>query len=133
MLLLGEEETRAGGQALEMLDAFASVGAQQFDLTFTNAAGEKVGFHGKCSLGELRDVLPAILADATRRQHNLIVRPRAAGLIQLDDLGQAEVEQLRPVSFLVLRTSPGNFQSWVAVADGDADFTRRLRRGTGAD
>ena len=29
-----------------MLDAFASVGAQRFDLTFTDAAGEKVGFRG---------------------------------------------------------------------------------------
>jgi hypothetical protein len=41
-----EKEARAGGvaaeQALGMLDAFASAGAQRFDLTFTDAAGEKV-------------------------------------------------------------------------------------------
>ena len=41
--------------------------------------------------------------------------------------------RLRPVSFLILRTSPGNFQAWVAVADADADFARRLRKGAGAD
>jgi hypothetical protein len=42
-------------------------------------------------------------------------------------------ERLRPVSFLTLRTSPGNHQCWVAVAESDADFARRLRKGTGAD
>jgi hypothetical protein len=48
------------------------------------------------------------------------VRPRSAGdaLIQLDDLGEDAAARLRPVSFLVLRTSPGNYQAWVAVADG---------------
>jgi hypothetical protein len=37
------------------------------------------------------------------------------------------------VSFLVLRTSPGNYQAWVALTDADADFARRLRKGAGAD
>ena len=41
--------------------------------------------------------------------------------------------RLRPASFLILRTSPRNFQAWVAVADGDADFARWLRKGAGAD
>ena len=79
--------------------------------------------------------MPAILQEAAERQHNVIVRPRSAGatLIQLDDLGEDAAEQLRPVSFLILRTSPGNYQAWVAVADGDADFARRLRKGAGAD
>jgi hypothetical protein len=40
---------------------------------------------------------------------------------------------LRPVSFLVLRTSPGNHQAWVAVANADEDFARRLKKGAGAD
>jgi hypothetical protein len=37
------------------------------------------------------------------------------------------------VSFLILRTSPGNHQAWVAVTDADEDFARRLRKGAGAD
>ena len=41
--------------------------------------------------------------------------------------------RLRPVSFLIQRTSPRNYQAWIAVADGDADFARRLRNGAGAD
>src|SRR5262245_44202845 len=118
-----------------MLDAFASVGARRFDLTFTDAAGGKVSFRANRSLEQLRPVLPTILEDAARRQHNVIVRPRSAGavLIQLDDLDQDAADRLASMSFLLLRTSPGNYQAWIAVADGDADFARRLRLGAGAD
>ena len=38
--------TRAAREALEMLTAFASVGAECFDLTFTDTAGHKVAFRG---------------------------------------------------------------------------------------
>ena len=58
------EETRAGGPAPEMLDAFASVGARRFDLTFTDAAGGKAGFRGNRPLDELRLALPEILEAA---------------------------------------------------------------------
>jgi len=134
-----EKETRAGGgaaePALEMLDAFASVGAERFDLTFTDAAGEKAGFRGNRPLDQLRAAMPAILEEAAERRHNVIVRPHStsATLIQLDDLGEEVAARLRPVSFLVLRTSPGNFQAWVAVRNADAGFARRLRQGAGAD
>ncbi len=122
-------------QAGAMLDAFASVGAQRFDLTWTDASGSKVGFRGNRTLDQLRPALPAILQEAAGRHLNVIVRPRstAAALIQLDDLDEATAQRLRPVSFLVLRTSPANYQAWVAVADADADFARRLRKGVGAD
>jgi hypothetical protein len=128
-----EEETRAAGQG--MLDAFASVGAGRFDLTFTDAAGEKIGFRGNRLLEQLRPAMPEILQEAALRQHNVIVRPRSTGtaLIQLDDLGEDMAARLLPVSFLLLRTSPGNYQAWVAVADGDANFARQLRKGAGAD
>jgi hypothetical protein len=36
-------------------------------------------------------------------------------------------------AFMVLRTSPGNFQAWIAVNDAPPDFARRLRKGAGAD
>jgi len=140
MLKSAAEETRAGGQggvhpAQAMLEAFASVGAVGFDLTFTDASGEMVRFRGDRPLGQLRSVLPAILQQAEERQHNVIVRPNTedATLIQLDDLGDDKAAELRSVSFLILCTSPGNYQAWVAVADGDADFARRLKKGAGAD
>ena len=127
--------TGAHQDALEMLDAFASVGAQRFDITFTDIAGEKVGFRGNRPLDWLRPAMAGILDDAAARQHNVIVRPRPGGaaIIQLDDLGQDAAARLEPVSFLVLRTSPGNYQAWVAVTDADAELPRRLRKGTGAD
>ncbi len=118
-----------------MLDAFASVGARAFDLTVTDLAGGKVAFRGNRPLDHLRDDLPALLREAGGRQQNVIVRPRpgAAALVQLDDLDAAAAERLRPAAFLVLCTSQGNFQAWVAVADAGAGFARRLRQGAGAD
>jgi len=135
MLPSEKREARGGGPALEMLDAFASVGAQRFDLTLTDAAGEKVGFRGNRPLEQLRHTMPEIIQEAAERRQNVIVRPRANGvtLIQLDDLGEDMAARLRPASFLTLRTSAGNYQAWVAVADGDASFARRLRKGAGAD
>src|SRR4051794_17363144 len=100
-----------------MLDAFASVGARRFDITTTDRAGDKVAFHGNRSLDELRPALAELLRDADRHQHNVIARPRSAGpvLIQLDDIDEEVASRLRTASFLVLRTSPGNYQAWVAV------------------
>jgi hypothetical protein len=123
-------------EAIEMLDTFASVGAaDRFDLTFTDLAGDKVGFRSNRPIEQLRPALAGILRDAEGRRHNVIVRPRSgpAALIQLDDLDAAAVERVRPASFLVLCTSPGSYQAWVAVSNADADFARRLRKGAGAD
>ena len=125
----------AAQPALDMLATFASVAAERFDMTWTDAAGGKVAFRSNRSLDEMRATLPRILDDAAKQKHNVIVRPRRSGpvLIQLDDLDGVAQAKLRPVSFLTLQTSPGNYQAWVAVADADADFARRLRKGIGAD
>jgi RepB DNA-primase from phage plasmid len=130
-----EGETRAGGRGQDMLGAFASVGAARFDLTLTDAAGVKIAFRPGLTLDRLRPALPGILQAAAERRHNVIVRPRPAqaALIQLDDLDATGVDRVKPAAFLVLRTSPGSYQAWVAVSDADAEFTRRLRKGTGAD
>jgi hypothetical protein len=76
-----------------------------------------------------------LLEAATRARENFIIRPRstAATLIQLDDLNPPAVERITPHAFMVLLTSPGNYQAWVAVTDAPADFARRLRKGAGAD
>ena len=34
---------------------------------------------------------------------------------------------------MVIRTSPGNHQAWIAVKNAPEDFARRLRKGAGAD
>jgi hypothetical protein len=131
----GDRE-EAADQAREVLAAFASVGARRFDLTLTDVAGGKVGFRPDCPIDRLRPALETTLRDAAARRHNVIVRPRTedTALVQLDDLGEAAVQRLQPVSFLVLRTSPGSYQAWVAIAGpADAGFARRLRNGAGAD
>jgi hypothetical protein len=118
-----------------MLEAFASVRATRFDITLTDAGGRKVLFRPGRSLDQLRPSLARMLQVAAERQQNIIVRPRSSGatLVQLDDLDSKALARLRPVSFLSLCTSAGNYQCWVAVADADAEFARRLRRGSGAD
>ena len=119
-----------------MLDAFASVGATQFDVTSTTLGGAKDGFRRGVKLADLTRALPAMLDTATREQRNLIVRPHgpAVTFIQLDDLAPAMLARLAPAVFLALQTSPGNFQAWAAIAGAeDKDFARRLRKGTAAD
>jgi hypothetical protein len=123
-------------EAQAMLNAFVSVGATGFDVTWTNAAGDKERFRRDVSPAELARTLPGILDDAIRRQRNLIVRPHGPGVsfIQLDDLKAETLPPLAPAVFLTLETSPGNFQAWLALPGAeDKDFARRLRKGTGAD
>jgi hypothetical protein len=122
--------------ALEMLAAFASVGVARFDVTLTDLAGAKVGFRPGRSIDALRQIIPPLLIEATRKQQNLIIRPHKparAELVQLDDLHEGAAAQIAPFSFMVLSTSPGNCQAWVAVENAPQDFARRLRKGAGAD
>ena len=125
-------------QALDMLSLFVSVGAQAFDLTLTDLHGKKPpeGYLSNRSAAELSHAIGAILSNAAAQQHNVILRPRKnprAELIQLDDLKPEDASRLAPFAFLVLSTSPGNCQAWIAVSDSVADFARRLRKGANAD
>lgn len=122
-------------EALEMLDTFASVGATRFALTVKREGEKKPSFRPDCSIEQLRPSMGEILRNAETRQKSVIVRPLPAQalLIQLDDLDAATVERVKPAAFLVICTSPGRYQAWVAVSDADAGFARRLRQGAGAD
>lgn len=134
---MGEGSDQNGHTAAQaMLDAFASVGATRFDVTWTTCAGEKEWFRRNVSLADLRRTLPRMLDTAPARQRNVIVRPHGPGVafIQLDDLKAEQLPTLAPAVFLALQTSPGNWQAWVALAEAeDKDFARRLRKGVGAD
>jgi hypothetical protein len=125
-------------QGLELLQAWASVGVKTFAVTLTDLEGQKLpqGYYSHCSLEQLRHTLGPMLRAATAQQHNVIVRPaksESVKLVQLDDLAEPDLGRLSPVSLVVLRTSPGNGQSWVAVEDATPDFARRQRQGTRAD
>ncbi len=123
-------------EARVMLEAFASVGATRFDVTWTTRAGDKEWFRRGVNLADLRHTLPAMLDNAPAKQRNIIVRPHGAAVtfIQLDDLAPANLARLSPAVFLILETSPANFQAWVAMRGAeDKDLARRLRKGTDAD
>jgi hypothetical protein len=120
----------------EMLDAFASVGAETFHLTLTDLKGDKVGFRKSVPLPKVRQDMPRLLDEGSHKQQNIIVRPCSprAVFIQLDDLDAQAMERLKPAAFLGLQTSPGNYQAWIAMpGNPDEDFPRRLRKGAGAD
>lgn len=135
-------------KVLAMLDAFASVGITAFDLTLTNIKEDKKGrqevrgYEENQTLADLRRSMPRLIADATRQQNNNIIRPHnpsGVTVIQLDDLGTEKIERLAEHSFMVICTSPGNHQAWLAVNDAPAekepakDFVRRLKKATDAD
>ena len=113
----GDHNGHAAAQA--MIDAFASVGATRFDVTWTTRAGDKEWFRRNVSLADLARTLPAMLDAAPAKQRNVIVRPHGPGVtfIQLDDLKADKLPALAPAVFLALETSPGNFQAWVALAE----------------
>ena len=134
---MADESSQIGhGEARAMLDAFGSVGATLFDVTWTTRAGDKEWFRRGMRFADLARTLPAMLDASPGKQRNIIVRPHgpAVTFVQLDDLAPAMLARLAPAVFLTLQTSPGNFQAWIAI-DGaeDKDFARRLRKGTGAD
>src|SRR3954452_17562326 len=134
---MGEDSAIAAhAAARNMIDTFGSVGATRFDVTLTNAAGEKDSFRRSVPLSDLKRTLPDMLDAAAATQRNVIVRPHSPNItfVQLDDLKTEQLAPLAPAVFLTLETSPGNFQAWVATRDrDDKDFARRLRKGTGAD
>ena len=130
-------DTTAHKEARAMLDAFASVGADVFDVTITNRDGEKVRFRRGVPIENFRGLIPGELPRAAEHEHNVIVRPHGPGVafIQLDDLNAEALARVRELAFLGLQTSAGNFQAWLAMpaAEADENLARRLRKGVGAD
>lgn len=130
-----EKHGRGAVPAWQMLDCLAGFGATAFDVTITDGHGDKQSYRAAVPHRELRTQIPSLLMRARLRQHNVIVRPRPAAidLIQLDDLDEARLERTAKSACLVLATSVGNYQAWMAVANAGADLARRLRLGTHAD
>jgi hypothetical protein len=77
-----------------------------------------------------------LLFTSCEKRLNVIVRPisaRTLSFIQLDDLSASQLDRVRGFSFLVLETSPENFQAWVAVTDASPETIRRVKKAAGAD
>lgn len=123
-------------EASVMLDLFQGLGVESFSLTFTDDTGRKVAFRRNRSVELLRSELPCLLFTSCEKRLNVIVRPIAAPtltLIQLDDLSASQLDRVRGFSFLVLETSPENFQAWVAVTDASPETIRRVKKAAAAD
>jgi hypothetical protein len=132
----GSSDDNGNKAAQTMLDAFASVGATHFHVTWTTLAGEKEQFRRSVPHAELHRTIPGILDAATTRQNSVTIRPHGDGVtfIQLDDLKADQLPRIAPAVFLITETSPANFQAWAALTQAeDKDFARRLKKGVGAD
>jgi RepB DNA-primase N-terminal domain len=119
-----------------MLDLFQGFGVESFSLMFTDDTGRKVAFRRNRSVESLRNELPCLLFASYERRLNVIVRPiapRTVSLIQLDDLSASQLDRVHGFSFLVLETSPENFQAWVAVTGASPETIRRVKKAAGAD
>jgi hypothetical protein len=136
-------------EALRMVDTFTSVGARQFVVTKLDVE-QSLKWGKSYSALELRNLLPAMVRTASERHkhvlpsgqdiaagENLIIRPSGPDVIfvQLDDLAADQLEHLRPAACLMINTSPGNYQAWIAVSGVDKadskDFVRRVRKAVG--
>lgn len=123
-------------QAFAMLKAFTSVGVHRFHLVRLDIDGMKRDF--RCSRNEsaMTLLLPYLVPLCWKRQESLVIRPEkppCGVLAQLDDLDAAGLQKIAPMAFLLLETSPRNYQGWIVIEDGDNDIVRRLVRGFGVD
>src|SRR3954467_6899138 len=98
----GSRDKHIHNAATAMLDCFASVGANHFDVTSTTRSGEKDWFRRSVPLAELTRTLPGMLEKATSSERNVIVRPHGPGItfLQLDDLAADRLPALAPAVFL---------------------------------
>jgi DNA invertase Pin-like site-specific DNA recombinase len=136
-------------EAERMLDLFTSVGARSFVVTKTDVE-QKLIWGKTYPAAELRQKLPTMVRTSADRKpyytsegrivsagENLIVRPTGpdVAFVQLDDLSAEQLERVRPAAFLIIATSPGNHQAWIAISGVDKaegkDFVRRVRKAVG--
>lgn len=132
---MGNEERHQAAQT--MLESFGRSGATRFDLTITDAKGDKVRYRRGVHLRDLGREMPTIIDEAEIKGENVIVRPQGPGMtfVQLDDLDKDRLARVLPIAFLAIETSPGSFQAWIALSERSIDesLPRRLKRGVGAD
>jgi hypothetical protein len=122
--------------ARKMLALFAGFGVRTLDVSFTDINGEVARFVRNAPIRELNRRIGAILASAEEQQLNMIVRPPPGPpvFLQLDDLISESVSVITPIAFMVIETSPGSNQAWLAFEEPvDLEFARSLRRGVQAD
>jgi hypothetical protein len=141
-------------QAQQMIDLFTSVGATRFNVTFLDLLAQKTRYFPQRTPPSMRYNLPSWMAEAALRRpcktkdgqeilagESITIRPvccipeTAVTFVQLDDLKTEILDRVRPASFLIFSTSPGNHQAWIAVSGYKGDtvsLCRRVRKALGA-
>ena len=123
-------------EALRMVQAFESVGIARWDWTVSDIDRRRIQYRAARNSGAMRLLIPEWIPRAWASRYNLIVRPHGPAygtLAQLDDLDAARVATLQSRAFLVVETSPGNYQAWFAIRGATRELARRLARAAGAD
>jgi hypothetical protein len=129
-----------------MVGAFADLGVSNFDVSVLKHLedGNDVTVEGRqltnAHYREVRFRIGKLLVDAEEEHWSVVLRPRPVRdvlPVQLDDLDRRAIDTIDPFSFLVIETSPGNCQSWIALRrprQKDLSvFWGGLRRFFGAD
>jgi hypothetical protein len=109
------------------LDVFESVGASDFEVTHLHdpsPANDKKREYEPVDGAAFRENLETYLEMNRKEQAggeywSMAVRPRSERVVfwQVDDATRATLERLQAVSFLQIETSPGIYQSWLAISD----------------
>jgi hypothetical protein len=110
------------------LEAFKSVGTESFFSMFKCEATETLISKFTESAENFENSLHAHFIKSESEKVSFCVRPEVDHLIQLDDLSETNVNLFKPFSFLSVETSPGNFQSWIALDADSADGRCEIRQ-----
>jgi hypothetical protein len=123
-----------------MLDAFLSVGANHFVLTWRTLDDEFHDVRKHWSAGYIRRNVRHLLAEAERQQLNLIIRPTSPKgfFLQLDDISPQVLQRAMRVALFTVATSPVKAQAWLFVEgkgdeDADLNFRRRVKKACATD
>ncbi len=111
----------------DALEVFESVGAFSFEVTHLHDPSPRKNKNRNYEAvdgGDFRAGLPRYLEmnrveQAGGEYWSMAVRPRSERVVfwLVDDATRETCERLRAVSLLQIETSPGNYQSWLAVGD----------------
>lgn len=117
-------------EALEALEAFASVGAADpLEVTTLNDSSKEVR-SWRPRPGATREKLGGWIEEATETEDSFIHRMMGTGegrfrpLIQIDDCDRTALEKLDGLGFAEVETSPGNWQVWIALPEGTSEAER---------
>jgi hypothetical protein len=110
------------------LEAFKSVGTESFFSMYKCEATGKLIYEFTRSAERFENELHTYFLKSECEKVSFCVRPEVDHMIQLDDLTEADVNLFKPFSFLSVETSPGNFQSWIALDAASAARRYEIRQ-----